>query len=164
VARVETDREDLFAEAVTLVRRVEGCLPTFPIAVLVGAKSNGDVSFYFGPDRVYHCDASGRFRRAFVEGLLYRSQGNSIGRLRRDRTETETALLRNDLTVDELDEFRSAMHEHLRSLQMAITSGVFAVLRREPVDDVDFEVRIAAIIETILSASPWLAPALVVRR
>lgn len=164
MARNEADREDLFAEAVTLVRRVEGPLAGCAEPVLVGIKASGDSSFYFGPDRVYHVDGEGRFRRGFVAGLLYRSQGDRLTRLRRDRTETETALLRTEMTDHEAAEFQTAMHFHLRLLQAAITSGSWGGLRRHPVDDHSFEAEIAAMIDTILSTTPWLAPALVVRR
>lgn len=164
MARNEADREDLFAEAVTLVRRVEGQLAGCAESILAGIKASGDTSFYFGPNRVYHVDGEGRFRRAFVAGFLYRSQGDRLTRLRRNRTETETALLRIEMTDHEAAEFQTAMHDALRTFQTAITSGSWGVLRQQPVDDHSFETEIAAMIDTILSATPWLAPALVVRR
>lgn len=165
VARTEADREDLFAEAVTLARRVEGRAPASAIPWIAGIKTNGEVSFYFGPDRVYHFDGAGRFRRGFVEGLLYRSQGDRLIRLRRDRTESrQTALLRSDLTNEETAAFLAVMQIHLRTLQTAITTGELIVSRRHPVEDDAMETAIAAQIATILSATPWLAPELVVRR
>ncbi len=164
VARTEADREDLFAEAATLVRRVEGCAHGSTTPFIAGIKTNGDSSFYFGPDRVYHFDDVGRFRRAFVDGLLYRSQGGRLIRLRRDRTETETALLRSELVDEEALAFQSAMQTHLRKLQASLTAGTFLVSRRHPAEDAAMETAIAAQIATILSATPWLAPALVARR
>lgn len=164
VARTEADREDLFAEAVTLARRVEGRAPASAIPWIAGIKTNGDVSFYFGPDRVYHFDGAGRFRRGFVEGLLYRSQGDRLIRLRRDRTESETALLRSDLTNEETAAFLAVMQIQLRTLQTAITTGALIVSRRHPAEDDAMETAIAAQIDMILHATPWLAPALVVRR
>ncbi len=163
MARNESDREDLFAEAVTLVRRAEAVLAN-SVPILAGIKTNGDVSFYFGPDCVYHVDAAGRFRRAFVDGFLYRSRGDGLSRLRRDRTETETALLRTDLPDDEAMRFLTAMHDSLRTLRTAITTGTWTVLRQQPADDPLLGAEITTMIDTILSATPWLAPALVVRR
>lgn len=164
MARQEADREDLFAEAVTLVRRMELILPDDAASILVGFKTTGDSSFYFNPDRVYHFDDAGRFRRAFVDRLLYRSQGDRLVRLRRDRTATETALLRSELADEETLAFQTAMQTHLRGLQAALTSATFRVSRRHPTEDAAIETAIAAQIDMILHATPWLAPALVARR
>lgn len=164
MARTEADRDDLFAEAVSYARRVEGRLLTTAHPVLVGFKTSGDGSFYFGPNQVYHFDAAGRLRRAFVAGFLYRSQGTALVCLRRDRTDTETALLRSDMSETDATAFKSAMHAALRTLRTAMTENTWNPLRRHPAEDTALDTEIVALIDTILSAIPWLAPALVSRR
>lgn len=164
MARNEADREDLFAEAVALVRRWEGRVPGCPVPLIAGFKSQGDVSFYFGPDRVYHGDSEGRFRRAFIHGFLYRSHGETLTRMRRHRTDAETALLCRELGPEEMAAFRTEMIEHLTGLRQAFLGGDVTPLRRFPDEDVRLEADFALIIEKILDANSWLAPALVARR
>lgn len=163
MARNEADREDLFAEAVTLVRRWEGTMPACSVPLLVGFKERGDVSFYFGPDQVYHCDAEGRFRRAFVQGFLYRSQGDRLVRMRRHRSDTETALLRTELTDDEAVSFRSDMVASLAALRQSLQEHRVTTLRQRPEDDHQLEAAMATAIETVLAVDPWLAPVFVHR-
>lgn len=163
MARNEADREDLFAEAVTLVRRWEGTMPACSVPLLVGFKDRGDVSFYFGPDQVYHCDGDGRFRRAYVHGYLYRSQGDRLVRMRRHRTESETALLRTDLTQAETAAFRTDMVAALNQLREAWGTRTVTTLRQFPADDGRMDADILSAIETILAADPWLAPVFVQR-
>lgn len=163
MARQETDREDIFAEAVSLIRRWEGTVPVCSVPVLAGFKTHGDVSFYFGPDRVYHSDTDGRLRRAYVEGFLYRSHGDGLSRLRRERSETETALLRTDLSSDEIVVFRAEMAAHLRRLRDALVANASTTLRRFPEDDHRLESDLVTVIGTIMDATPWLAPAIVRR-
>ncbi|MEZ6044739.1 MAG: hypothetical protein R3C11_03990 [Planctomycetaceae bacterium] len=45
----------------------------------------GAAFLYLGPDPVYHFDAAGRLKRAYVEGLLYRTQESTLARLERLR-------------------------------------------------------------------------------
>lgn len=163
MARNEADREDLFAEAVTLVRRWEGTMPACSVPLLVGFKDRGDVSFYFGPDQVYHCDGDGRFRRAFVQGFLYRSHGDQLIRMRRHRTDTETALLRTEMTDEETTAFRNEMMAVLTELRQSFLNRTVTTLRQLPRDDAQIEAAIVTAIETILAADPWLAPVLVQR-
>lgn len=163
MARQESDREDMFAEAISLVRRWEGFMPACSVPMLAGFKPHGDLSVYFGPDRVYHCNIDGRLRRAFVDGFLYRSHGDGVSRLRRERSETETALLRTNLTPDEIAVFRVEMTAHLRRLRDALVTNAVTTLRRFPEDDHPLESDLAMVIGTIMDADPWLAPA-VVRR
>jgi hypothetical protein len=163
MARQEADRDDLFAEAVSLIRRWEGRMPACSVPVLAGFKAHGETSFYFEPDRVYHYDTEGRLRRAFIDGLLYRSREDTLTRLRRERTESETALLRSDLTSDEVVAFRTDMVAHLGRLRNALRDGVVTTLRRFPEADSKLESDFATVIGTIIDATPWLAP-IIVRR
>ncbi|HET6426106.1 MAG TPA: hypothetical protein VFG20_20615 [Planctomycetaceae bacterium] len=164
MARQEADREDLFAEAVTLTRRWEGTMPACSDTILAGFKTNGDSSFYFGPDRVYHFDDAGRLRRAYVAGFLYRSQGDVLSRLRRERTATETALLRSELTADESRVFRDEMTANLSQLRHAFGESTAVTLRRFPDDDVPLKADLGIMLDTIIAANPWLSPPLVRRR
>jgi hypothetical protein len=130
VARHEADREDLMREAVALTRRVEFRLSGEPEPIVIGVRENGCWSVYFGSDPVFHFDAEGRLRRAFVGGCLFRSHGTFLSRLTRHRSDRETNLLRYDLSPPELAEFWSTAVPRLRGLAEAIRNGTASVQKR----------------------------------
>ncbi len=135
MARHEADREDLFAEAVALVRRVELETPDIDQTIVAGFKRDGGLSLYFGGDPVYHFDAQGRLKRAFRAGRLYRTQGDTLAELVRERTPTETILRRRDLPPQQREMFLKDMQNRLASLSAQIDRGTFTVRRQVPADD-----------------------------
>jgi hypothetical protein len=132
MARHETDREDLIAEATALRQRVELELPGAVEKVTAGFRDNGGGSVYFGADPVYHFDADGGLRRAFVAGDLYRSQGKTLARLTRTRTGSEVHLVRHDLDAAELAGFLAAMRGHLDRLHNALVDNSVRVAQQVP--------------------------------
>lgn len=78
------DREDLMREAVALPDRVELSVPSFDSLITIGFRSNSAMSIFIGSDPVYQFDPEGRLRRAFVAGLMYRSQHTSLAMLKRE--------------------------------------------------------------------------------
>ena len=160
MARQESDREDLFAELAALSPRMELRVGDSPGTVCAGRReSTGGWSLFFGPDRVYHFDASGRLRRGFVEGFLYRSEGSTLSRLRRERSAAETSLLRHDLDAAELQTFLAAMQSTIRVLLTEIHANRVRLLRVTP-DDEDVLSPLAAALEAALGARPPLASAI----
>jgi hypothetical protein len=160
MARHESDREDLFDELAALSPRVELQLRDAGEIVCAGRReSTGGWSLFFGPDRVYHFDASGRLRRAYVAGFLYRSDGETLSQLRRERTPTETALLRRDLDPDDLAKFLKGMRGLLREFVSMVRAGEVQVLRSEPAEG-DVLGSLQSAVETIVATDPALAPAI----
>lgn len=98
MARAESDREDLFAEATAFVRRAELTVRGIGEPIVFGSKRDGAWSIYFGTDPVFHFDPGGRLKRAFAGGRLYRTQGDTLAELTREQTAGETILRRRDLT------------------------------------------------------------------
>ena len=158
MARVESDREDLMAEAVALVRRVELRTPGRDETTVVGFRANGWLSIYLGPDPMYQFDELGRLRRAFLDGLLYRTQGTTLAQLRRERTDIETTLLRRDLTEPELVEFRSAMLTAIAALRDQLVQRRAAATRQVPVEDDQLLNELAAGLDRVLKSPAFLAP------
>jgi hypothetical protein len=158
MARHESDREDLMREATALVRRVELHVPGEPEPVVCGFRADGRLSIYFGTDPVYHFDASGRLRRAFAAGDLFRSQGTTLARLTRVRQPARTELRRHDLHPDELALFLRTAHARLGSLATALDRCGTRVLRCVPdpagriLDD------LRSTLASILQAQVRLAP------
>ena len=131
----ESEREDLMREAVAMVRRVELDVPEGQDSVICGFRTSGALSIYFGPDPVYQFDTDARLRRAFVDGLLYRTQGITLAQLKRQRLEGITELLRRDLSADALAEFLKTMQLRLQRLLSALETNAAAVLKQVPEDE-----------------------------
>lgn len=161
MAQHESDREDLMQEATALIRRAElmypGCHSEEP--VIAGFRRDGRLALYFGADPVYQFDPQNRLRRAYVSGFLYRTQGETLARLSRNRTETETQLLRHDLNSAELADFRETATHYLTPLRDALALGNLHILKQVSADaeirsDLEFAVN------EILDREIPLAPAI----
>jgi hypothetical protein len=134
MARHEADREDLMAEATALRERIELELPGETEHLVAGFRDEGRFSLYFGSDPIFHFDADGALRRAFVAGELYRSQSPTLARLRRTRAGSAVNLVRHDLDSRELESFLAAMRDRLDRLQTALVSGAALVIQQIPVE------------------------------
>jgi len=160
MARVESDREDLMAEAVALVRRLELQVPNHDQIVVIGFRANGWLSVYFGADAMYQFDEQGRLRRAFLGGLLYRTQGTTLAQLRRERTDAETTLRRRDLTPQELTDFRSVMLSEIAALHDHFMQHRVVILRQVPTDDDSLRNNFTTGLDSVLKSPEFLAPSI----
>src|SRR5688500_7447259 len=104
MARHESDREDILREAAALVERAELVVPGENEPVVIGFRTGGAASVFFGGDPVYQFNSQGELRRAFVRGLLYKAERGRLVELRRERTSHETSLIRRELDAAEQDE------------------------------------------------------------
>ena len=131
--RHESDKEDLIADAVALVDRAEYSLidevAQETKIVTVGFRSDCSMSIYFNQDPFYQFDSDGLLRRAFADGFLYRSQGTTLAKLQRERTEGRVTLVRTDLTQSELQEFHQRMESLLHEFRNAVHTGKALQLR-----------------------------------
>ena len=163
MAQHESDREDLMQEATGLARRVEWQVPFVSDPVVAGFKKNGAWSVYFGAEPVLQFDPAGCLRRAFFEGFLFRTQGDTLARLQRNRTPAETQLVRHDLDDSELAAFRVQACSWLRLLLQAIDLGQAVRLRQVPEgDEVILDLCVA--LRTALSQGLPLATAIAGKR
>lgn len=157
MSRHEADREDLMRDATALCERVELRLACRAEPVVAGWHRDGRCSIYVGPDPVFHFDAEGRLRRSFSAGDLYRSQGHTLARLRRARSEDSSNLERHDLTPDELEAFLTEMRTRLEELHQELHADQVTVLRETPLG-ADLSGRLRDFLPCTLSGR--LAPAL----
>ena len=160
MSRNEADRDDLLAEVVALTRRVELRTPSHGEPVVIGFRANGWLSIYFGSDPMYQFDESGQLRRAFVGGLLYRTQGTTLAQLRRERSASESTLLRRDLTELELVDFQRIVREAIEALRQHLVTDQIVILRRIPIVDVRLIDDIAAALARAGDSTEFLAPAI----
>jgi hypothetical protein len=163
MARHAEDREDLFAEVSALTTRIELTFPEEAEIVVAGCRANGAWSIYFGGDPCYHFDATGGLRRGFVDGGLYRTQGETLARLIRVRTEAAVELHRTDLRSEECVVFLERMRVRLEELQQLLRSEAAFCRRRFPTD-CDVTSMLAGALSQILSEGLRLAPAIPTRR
>ena len=152
MSRQESPREDLLREATALVERVELTIPGFSEPIVVGFRRDGAASFFFGADPVYQFNAAGELRRAYVGGLLYKTEQGRLVALRRERTPTETALIRHELTPAETDNWLAAMQQHLAQLKAALRTSNHQLLREVP-PAADLPRRIAAWLQDLPTPS-----------
>jgi hypothetical protein len=158
MARIEADREDLMREAVALVRRVAFRAPHRAQPIVAGYRATGWLSIYFGPDPVYQFDDRSRLRRAFVDGVLYRTQGTTLAQLVRQRTPTETVLVRRDLDERELAEFRRSMLDAMVTFREQLIQRETTPVQQVPPDDQQLANDILQSLNLILSSTEFLAP------
>jgi hypothetical protein len=159
MARHEADREDIMREALALRRRVAIAVPGYDEPFVCGVRSNGSWSFYLDPDRVYQVDKQLRLRRAFVEGFLYRTQGATLARMHRERSDTETKLVRKDLSTNELNSFLDDMRSHLQRLLDFLQADQARVIEVIP-PEADVAGELQRTLEKLLSGPIKLAPAI----
>ena len=158
MSRIEADREDLMRDATALVRRIEFSVPDFVEPLTAGFRRHGGLSLYVGQNSVFHFDEDCRLRRAFRDGVLYRTQGETLAALTRDRRKTATILVRRDLTGPELNDFLNDMKAVIRKVRSAITENRVEVLRRIPQNDANILTEIHDVLFNVSAAKTVLAP------
>lgn len=162
MARIEEDREDLMKDATAYQKRIEISINDETNSVIVGVKADGSMSVYFGADPVFHFNSHRLLKRCFVGGLLYRTQGTTLAKLQRERSDEATTLLRHDLSSDELSQFLLSTKKRLHRLFDHLCSGEFTVLQVVASDD-DAETivvsEILSVLRDVLKTDlPQLAP------
>jgi len=132
MARSESEREDLLREATALIERAEIRVSRETDSIVVGFRHDGSASFFFGADPVLQFNSTREFRRAYIGGLLYKAERGRLISLRRERTEVEVTLVRNELQPNETDTILAAAHAKLMRLNEALTSNAFTLIGQVP--------------------------------
>lgn len=157
MARQEHEREDLLREAVALVERAELRLPGLAETVVIGFRRDGSPGIYFGGEPVYQFNSRGELRRAYEDGLLYKTERERLASLRRQRVPGEVQLLRHDLSVEETSHFLARLTQRVANVRDHVRSGAFAVVGQAPAES-DVVGRIARWLDA-LELPPRLASA-----
>jgi len=165
MTRHEKDRENLMKDAQALTRRVsfrssseEKSAPF--LEVVAGIRENGFLSVYFDQDPVFHFDDRNRLRRAFVDHFLYRSQGSTLARMRRERTVEKTVLQRQDLNDHELEQFQSRTIDTVDRFLNFLNQSTACVEKIIPADDDSLVPEILVRLEEIKQQKCPLSPAM----
>jgi hypothetical protein len=130
MAREEQDREDLLRDATAYADRAELDFPGFESPVFFGLRRDGAASVYFSADRVYHFNARGELRRAYLDGLLYKADQGQLVAMARQRSDTETSLESRRLSADETRRLLAGMQRELLQLAEWFASDTAAARRQ----------------------------------
>jgi hypothetical protein len=134
MAREEHPREDLLAEAKTLVERVSLELNGSAAPVFVGFRRDHGASFYFGSEPVYQFTSNGSLRRAFVDDLLYKADRGRLVALTRRRTPEEVQLISHTLDGAAAKSLLDEMQSRLDGLHHALAKNHFRILGQVPAE------------------------------
>lgn len=158
MARIEADREDLFHEAKALSPAWELLIDSQPTPIVLGLRRDGRLSIYLHHDLCFHFNDRGQLLRAYCEdGCLYRTQGTTLARLRRERSPEATVLRRTDLEAAELETFVERYRSAVASLQVLLRHGAYRVLRSKP-DHAPSPTTLLDHLTLVQTATPSLAP------
>jgi hypothetical protein len=133
MARETHEREDLLRDARALVPRVQLRLEAGEGEAGVFAGFRGDaLSLYFGDDPVFHFNAQGQLRRAYVGDRLIKANHGRLIAMRRERSAEAVVLQTETLSDAEQREFLANLADRLAALQTALDTGKRRVEGQEP--------------------------------
>jgi len=152
MARDAQDREDLLRDATAFAARVQ--MKVFcgekPIEVFAGFRTGGAVSLYFDQDPVYHFNACGQLRRAFVDNRLIKAEKGKLVSLTRQCGEGEVAMIRLEMTREDQQLFCASALLQLRDLSQAMSSGENEIEGQvQPIDHENVVIRLMAFLEPL---------------
>ena len=137
----EHGREDVMTEAVSLIERIECRYSESAEPAVLGFNQQRWLFIYLGSDPMYRFDGLGRLRRAFVDGMLYRTAESTLAIMERHSSRNQSEprlkeasyLLRHDLSAEELKRFHTRMLREMHELSAGLESS--NILRQIPVEE-----------------------------
>ena len=128
MAREESDREDILAEAVALIDRVQFRCDWFPDdCIVIGFRRNSAVSLFLGQDEVYHFNDTNQLRRGYWHGTLLKAESGRIVQMVRQRNERETMLRSRQLDAEQQQQVIDRLQQRLRQLGDSLRVGEMQV-------------------------------------
>jgi hypothetical protein len=99
--------------------------------VLAGFRGEA-LSLYFGDDPVFHFNACGELRRAFVDDRLIKAERGQLVVLVPDRTQERTELQATPLGNHSQCRLLAVIESQLRELDAVLSANRFVVLGQQP--------------------------------
>lgn len=134
MARDESPREDLMLEAVAFVHRIELQPEPDAAPVVIGFRQDGSASVFFDDDPVVQFNTRRQVRRGYHAGRLIKAEQGRLVALTRVRTETETQLVRHELSDEEANAYLQDLQRRLRQLRELVNQPHCLVHRQVPAD------------------------------
>lgn len=120
MARNETEKEDLLAEGVNLPERGRITSPNHREWV-AGWRNGQSLSLFVDQDPVFHFNASGEIRRAYVDGRKLTAKDAELFELVRVPNESgRVSLVHQPLTEEETGHFQALLNRCLNELNDAL--------------------------------------------
>jgi hypothetical protein len=132
MARSEENREDLLREATALVERVELRVDGFTESIVLGFRSKGACSIFFGADPVYQFNVRRELRRAYRAGKLLKAERGRLVELTRKRTADATQLVRRDFSDAETAAIAGDVQAQLVKLRDALAANRYEIVGQVP--------------------------------
>ena len=117
----EQDREDLLRDGRMMPVRGETILDD--VTVLIGFRSHGQLSLYFGSQQVFQFDQSQSLRRVYLNGRRFAAQQGRLVELIRQSRGGRVELIRQDVGEDDLQLVLDATVACLGQIRMLGNSG-----------------------------------------
>jgi hypothetical protein len=135
MARITRDRENLLLEATALSPRValEMKIQGAHCEVFAGFRGES-LSIYFGAAPVYHFNAAGELRRAFVGDCLIKAESGQLVRSVRELSAEQVVLASSHLPAKESQHLVAEMTNRLNELLANLDSGALTVVGQVPED------------------------------
>jgi hypothetical protein len=135
VARVGQDREDLLRDARNLSPRVQLRANVGGRSAAVFAGFRGEsLSLYFGPEPVFHFNAAGELRRAFLSGRIVKAEAGRLFWMERVVGENEVELRTSAVPEDEQRTAFADLATRLADLRAAFARGEVVIEGQEPAE------------------------------
>jgi hypothetical protein len=120
MAKQEQDREDLLRDGKQMLLRGE--CPVDGVVVVVGFRSQGQASFYFGPDPVFQFNENGELRRVFFKGKRFAAIQGKLCELTRQQQSDRVRFVPQEILADVESEMMGFLDRGLAQVQVAIES------------------------------------------
>lgn len=135
MARVGDDREDLLRDARNLSPRVQlrAAIGGRDTAVFAGFRGES-LSLYFGPEPVFHFNAAGELRRAFLAGRIVKAEAGRLFAMERVLGENQVELRTSAVATHEHQTVFADLAARLADLRTAFASGEVVIEGKEPPD------------------------------
>jgi hypothetical protein len=133
MARQSQEREDLLRDARALMPRIllRMELDGQRVDVLAGFRGEA-LSLYFGDDPVFHFNASGELRRAFVDDQLIKAEDGRLVALTPRRSEVRTEFVATALDRRVEQRLLKEIDARLRRLSASLIARRFEIAGQEP--------------------------------
>lgn len=120
------------ADATALSERVEIATANDAPHVVIGFRTDGAASIYFGDEAAYHFNARSELRRAYLGGRLLKAQRGRLVALTRSRTEQRVELLSHELGDTETIQIIHDLMARISTLRSDLDSGCATAIAQVP--------------------------------
>ena len=143
MARESSDREDLLRDAVGIPHRIEFRMTPDEPSIVIGFRTNGAASIYWGQDEHFQFNTAGQLRRAYWQEQLVKADRGKLITMRREQQAGQTVLISRQMEQHETTHLLERIRGVMRRLTEAIASreleivGVVSEENRDVLSDAD---------------------------